>query len=216
MTKPAVNITRQPAPSRIAGRWPVLGAAVMMLVGGLVVAYPFVPAVSYALRKPTPSLPYASKLVAAGRAAPAGLSLPTIGTKPIPKDNRLVIPAIGVDMPIIEGKDEKVLYRGGAWRIPTSSTPDQGGNTVLSGHRWQYRPPSNRTLYLLDKVKEGDLVVVYWRGREYDYKIVGHEVVAPNRVDILAKTDQPRLTIFTCTPLFSTKQRLVLYGQLIS
>ena len=190
-----------------------------MLAGGTIVSYPLWPAIGFAVKKPTPTLPYASKLSSTdtGSAAIATLGqLPVIGTKPTPAENRVVIPSIGVDMEIFEGPDEKTLDKGGIWRIPSTSTPDQGGNTVVSGHRWRYLPPSNSTLYLLDKVKDGEPVIVYWHGKEYDYRISGREVVDPSRVEILNNTATPRLTIFTCTPLYSTKQRLVLYGELIS
>ncbi len=190
-----------------------------MLIGVAIVSYPLWPAIGFAVNKPTPTLPYTTRLGSSptGTAAIATLSqLPTIGNKPTPAENRVVIPSIGVDMEIFEGPNEKTLDRGGIWRIPNTSTPDQGSNTVVSGHRWRYLPPSNSTLYLLDKVKDGEPVIVYWRGKEYDYRISGREVVDPSRVEILGPTDKPRLTIFTCTPLYSTKQRLVLYGELIS
>ena len=67
-----------------------------------------------------------------------------------------------------------------------------------------------------DKVKNGEPVLVYWKGQEYDYVITGREIVNPDHVQILNNTAEPRLTIFTCTPVFSTKHRLVLYGKLIS
>ncbi len=143
-------------------------------------------------------------------------SLPVIADQPVPKDNRLVIPSIGVNMPIFEGPTQKTLDRGGIWHIPNTSDPIKGGNMVLSGHRWQYLPPSSTTLYLLDKVKLGEPIIVYWHGQEYDYSVSDREIVNPNRTDIQNDTLQPRLTIFTCTPLFSTKQRLVLLGQLIT
>ena len=201
------------------GRLALLFPIILMLAGGTIVSYPLSPAIGFAVKKPTPTLPYASKLSSTdtGSAAIATLGqLPVIGTKPTPAENRVVIPSIGVDMEIFEGPDEKTLDKGGTWRIPSTSTPDQGGNTVVSGHRWRYLPPSNSTLYLLDKVKDGEPVIVYWHGKEYDYRISGREVVDPSRVEILNNTATPRLTIFTCTPLYSTKQRLVLYGELIS
>lgn len=201
------------------GRLALLFPIILMLAGGTIVSYPLWPAIGFAVKKPTPTLPYASKLSSTdtGSAAIATLGqLPVIGTKPTPAENRVVIPSIGVDMEIFEGPDEKTLDKGGIWRIPSTSTPDQGGNTVVSGHRWRYLPPSNSTLYLLDKVKDGEPVIVYWHGKEYDYRISGREVVDPSRVEILNNTATPRLTIFTCTPLYSTKQRLVLYGELIS
>lgn len=209
-----------PAATPVAGRrkrvWQWLVAWLLIVVGGTLVLYPFIPAIRFALFKPKPVLPYQTRIAGLAGHPLQNLQLPVIGNKPIPAGNRLVIPSIGVDMPILEGPTEKTLDRGGIWHIPNTSDPLHGGNMVLSGHRWQYLPPSSTTLYLLDKVKNGDPVLVYWRGKEYDYTISGREIVNPNRVDILNNTTQPRLTIFTCTPLFSTKQRLVLYGQLIS
>lgn len=201
------------------GRLAFIVPILLMLTGAVIVSYPLWPAIGFALKKPTPTLPYATKLASTstGTAAIATLSqLPVIGNKPTPAENRVVIPSIGVDMEIFEGPNEKTLDKGGIWRIPNTSTPDKGGNTVVSGHRWRYLPPSNSTLYLLDKVKDGEPVIVYWQGKEYDYRISGREVVDPTRVEILENTPEPRLTIFTCTPLYSTKQRLVLYGELIS
>lgn len=202
------------AKSKFRAIWPGL---LLILVGLALVVYPFLPSWQYRLAQPQPQLPYVSKLPAStlNQVAAAGNHLPNIGTKPIPTTNRLVIPTIGVDMLIVDGPDERALDRG-IWHIPNTSNPVDGGNVVLSGHRWRYLPPSNATLYLLDKVKDGELVILYWGGQEYDYRINRREVVNPNRVDILQNTPAPRLTIFTCTPLFSTKQRLVLYGELIS
>lgn len=194
-------------------RW---GSLAVMVLGAAIISYPLWPAVEFALTKPKPVIPYQTRLSDQPSAWEALPSLPIIADRPIPKDNRLVIPSIGVDMSILEGPTEKTLDRGGIWHIPNTSNPERGGNTVLSGHRWQYLPPSSRTLYLLDKVKDGQPVILYWHGQEYDYTITGREIVTPDRTDILQNTDQPQLTIFTCTPLYSTKQRLVLYGHLIS
>lgn len=185
----------------------------------MLVAYPFLPGLKFALLRPRPTLPYQTRLTALAQStSPLRnlASLPVVANKPVPSANRLVIPSINVNMPILEGPTEKVLDRGGIWHLPKTSDPVKGGNMVVSGHRWMYLPPSSTTLYLLDKVKTGEPVIVYWRGQEYDYQIYAREVVNPTRTDILNATAEPRLTIFTCTPLFSTKQRLVLYGHLIS
>jgi len=189
----------------------------LIIIGLAIISYPFWPAIGYALHKPRPTLPYQTKLSNLNANNPLNNlpRLPEIGNRPVPADNRLVIPSINVDMSILEGPNEQTLNRGGIWHIPNTSNPKQGSNTVLSGHRWQYLPPSNATLYLLDKVQVGEPVIVYWQGQEYDYRITGREVVDPNRIDILGPTAEPRLTIFTCTPLYSTKQRLVLYGSII-
>lgn len=198
-------------------RLPLILALILLLTGGVIVSYPFWPGIKYALARPTPVLPYKTALSGTSNLTSLHLpSLPVVSNKPVPKDNRLVIPSIGVDMPIYEGATQKTLDRGGLWHIPNTSDPVLAGNMVLSGHRWQYRPPSSTTLYLLDKVKVGEPMVLYWHGQEYDYTITAEDIVNPDRVDILNNTDQPQLTIFTCTPLFSIKQRLVIYGKLIS
>ncbi|MBU4331595.1 class E sortase [Patescibacteria group bacterium] len=129
--------------------------------------------------------------------------------------NKIIIPKIGVDMKIIEGADANVLYQG-AWHIPGTSAPDKGGNTVISAHRYLYQPPSSRTFYLLDKLGVGDIVKVIWRDKEYQYQVKEIKVVDPGQVEILSNTTQPVLTLFTCTPLFTSEKRLVVVADYIS
>ncbi|MBU0707077.1 sortase [Patescibacteria group bacterium] len=131
-----------------------------------------------------------------------------------PDINTLVIPKIGVEMPIVEGEDESALDDG-AWRIPHTSEPDLGGNTVVSGHRFKFLPPSSETFYLLDKMEIGDQFTIYWEKIRYDYEIFETKVVEPTAVEIQDNTEDSRVTIFTCTPLFSTAQRLVVIGTLL-
>lgn len=183
-----------------------LGLA-LIVIGLVLLGYPFFPWVRYAVLRPKPAVPYTTKLAGTSYLPVAGPREPTK-----PQGNRLVIPKIGVDVPIVEGPTETALWRG-VWRIPGTSSPDKGGNTVLSGHRFQYRPPNSSTLYLLDRLQNGDPIIVYWNDQEYDYVVRERRVVNPDAVEILAPTDKPQLTIFTCTPLFTTKQRLVLIAE---
>ncbi len=183
-------------------------ASIAAIVVGLVIlAIPFSPWIIYETFKPAPVYPYQTKL--------AGTSvlpdIPDVKKPEPPKGNRLVIPKIGVDVAIVEGKDERALYRG-IWHLPDTSTPDRGGNTVLTGHRFQYLS-GPKTLYLLDRMQPGEIIIVYWQGKEYDYRVTKRKVVNPDAVEILDNTKAPQLTIFTCTPIFSTKQRLVLFAE---
>lgn len=130
----------------------------------------------------------------------------------IPDENTLIIPAVGIDVPIVEGSTDEALDRG-AWRRPSTSTPDAGGNTVITGHRFKYLPPSNLTFYHLDKVEVDDDIVVYWEGKRYDYTVTDVFVVEPGQVEIESNTADPRLTLYTCTPLWTAKQRLVVLAE---
>lgn len=143
--------------------------------------------------------------------------------KPIvdPSHKQLVIPKIGVDMSVIvTGKeyDEADAYAAlnkGAWLYTTTSTPNEGGNTVIAGHRFKYLPPSSNTLYSLDKLEKGDDILVYWQGREYTYRVVNEKVIHPTDLSILNTTPSPTLTLITCTPVFSNTNRLVVTASLV-
>lgn len=184
----------------------------LMVLGAGIVSYPFSPWIVYKLGRPEPVFPYATKLTNAKSALPAVGDKPVVPkTNSLPADDRLVIPKIGVDVTIVAGQDERALEKG-IWYIPNTSSPDRGGNTVLSGHRFRYLA-GPKTLYLLDQMQIGDIIIVYWKGQEYDYQVVERRIVTPDAVEILDPTPEPQLTIFTCTPVFSTKQRLVLVAK---
>ena len=128
--------------------------------------------------------------------------------------NRLIITKIGVNAPIVESKSAEYGLSKGAWHMPDSSTPDKGGNTVITGHRFKYLPPSNLTFYLLDKLNKGDLIMVVWHNKDYIYRVREIKVVPKTDLSILKQSDKPILTIFTCHPIYSTEQRLVVISDL--
>lgn len=216
----------------------------LISIGLVVFSFPFWPIIRYKVAGPistpeAPVFPYESNLIADDGtvAAPetenplqiltnvreaVNAPLPTprrvkakVTQKKRPADNRLVIPKIGVNLPIVEGDNSENALWKGAWRVTDSSNPKEGGNTVLSAHRFRYRPPSNLTLYLLDQVKKGDVMIVYWEGKEYDYRVSDTKIVPRENTDIAEPTLTDQLTVFTCHPLFSTKERLVVVGELI-
>ena len=131
--------------------------------------------------------------------------------------NRVIIKKIGVDAPIIEAPESELntALNKGAWRMPQTSTPEKGSNTVISAHRFKYLPPNNLTFYLLDKLAVGDIVNVIWENKEYDYRVVESKIVLPTEISILDATDKPILTLFTCDPIWSQDKRLVVIGELI-
>jgi len=131
---------------------------------------------------------------------------------PFPSDNRLIVPAMHLDMPIIEGPNEYSLMKG-PWRLPQTSTPDKGGNTVIAGHRFTYNNPQG-TFYFLDKVHVGDTFAIYWQSKEYLYQVASSQVVPPTQISIEAPTSAPEVTLFTCTPIWWPKNRLVIVGSL--
>lgn len=144
----------------------------------------------------------------------ASLSGESGGDDPIPEENTLVIPEIFLNETVLEGDSISVIEDGKVWRRPNTSTPDNGGNTVIIGHRWSYNDPA--TFYHLDKMEIGDKFSVYWNMEEYVYEVTETKVVPATEVSIEEQTEDARLTLYTCTPLWTASERLVVVSKLIS
>jgi sortase A len=129
----------------------------------------------------------------------------------IPNDNTLVIPRLSMQEIIYDGPTAATL-RKGVWHRPQTSSPDHDSNTVLVGHRFTYDGPA--IFYSLDKVKQGDSIIIYWQHKKYTYKVSAILVVPPTAIEIEAPSTDPLLTIYTCTPLFTAKNRLVIQAKL--
>jgi sortase A len=125
----------------------------------------------------------------------------------------LSIDSTNISGRISEGTTSHAMMEG-FWHFPTSAFPGKKGNVVIIGHRFQYLPPAKNTFFNLDKVKIGDSVVIAQDEGSYTYIVTTIQVVEPNDISILQKTDDYRLTLITCTPLWTSEQRLVITAKL--
>src|ERR671933_818200 len=90
------------------------------------------------------------------------------------------------------------------------------GNFALAGHRVTYGKPLNR----IAELQVGDPVVVETGDAWYVYRVTGHEVVTPDRVDVIAPVPgqpdaaptQRIITLTACHPEFSARYRYVVHG----
>jgi sortase A len=175
-------------------------SVVVIFLGLYISLSPFLPQISYLLRDKSlaASVPYAGELaesVGAGNITQR------------PEGNRVVIPSIQIDEQIKEGGGIWVIHDGGTWRRPQTSTPADDGNMVIVGHRFYGNNIS--TFYHLDKVLVGQKLALFWEGKEYLYEVTETKVVEATAVEIEAPTKDKQLTIYTCTPIWTAKQRLV-------
>lgn len=124
----------------------------------------------------------------------------------------LYIPSIGVSENIIEAQDIKQVHER-VWHRPATGDPKNGGNTVLVAHRYA-TIGGNRasTFYHLPKLISGDMIYVVWDGVLYTYKVQTTETVLPTAVSIESPTPENRLTLYTCTPLWTASHRFVVYA----
>lgn len=145
-----------------------------------------------------------------------------------PSDNRLYIPRINKNVPLVDvpshqnwNQLENFIQKGlqeGVVVHPVSHAPGNFGNFFLTGHSSYYDWDPGRfkdVFALLHEVKEGDIVEVYWEGKKYEYKIKESKVVPPTAVEVLNQPkDKSILTLMTCTPVGTNKNRLILVGEL--
>jgi sortase A len=148
---------------------------------------------------------------------PTTLTQSVEGNKPLPKNtsidgNRLSIPVMNLDEPILEGQSEKTVNKG-VWKLPNSADPGAGSNTVLVGHRYSYNPGIAHPFYSLDIVNVGDSIGVYWNNTLFTYVVTQILIVPPEAVEIEAPTEEEQLTIYTCTPLWTSNSRLVVIAK---
>lgn len=129
-----------------------------------------------------------------------------------PEQNTLVVPTLNMQELVYEGNTDDILKLG-VWRRPMSSTPDKQSNTVLAGHRFTYSDPA--VFYHLDKIKQGDEIILYWQKKKYIYRTASIKEVPPTAGEVELPTKDPVLTMYTCAPLWSLKNRLVVQANLI-
>ncbi len=179
-------------------------SVIVILLGLYIAVSPFLPEISYRLRDKSAdaSAPYSGDLAQ---------SVGSNSNSEIPQENRIVIPSIQVNEPIKESSNIGVINDGGTWRRPNVSTPDQNDNTVIVGHR--FFKDNISTFYHLDKVKPGHRLAVYWDGKEYLYEVTETKVVDPSAVEIENRSDEKKLTIYTCTPIWTARERLVVIAK---
>ena len=148
--------------------------------------------------------------------------------KVYPSDNRLYIPRINKNVPLVSVPNhqnwnqlEKNIQKGlqeGVVVHPISHAPGNFGNLFLTGHSSYYQWDSGRfkdVFALLHEVKVGDNIEVYWEGKKYIYRIKHSEVVKPTQVEVLNQPkDRFLITLMTCTPVGTNKNRLILTGEL--
>ena len=148
-------------------------------------------------------------LVAGARAFTASLAAdPASGGVPI---GRVVIPKIGVDAVLVEGTGRGDLREGpGHW--PETPLPGLGGNFVVSGHRTTYGAP----FFRLDKLAEGDEIDVLLPYVAARYRVTRSLIVRPNQTDVVAQRGVEELSLATCHPIYSARQRLVVQAEMVS
>ncbi|MEU1512268.1 class E sortase [Streptomyces sp. NPDC005811] len=139
----------------------------------------------------------------------------------------LRVPRLGLRVPVAEGTDKrKVLNKGYVGHYTHTQQPGQAGNFALAGHRNTHGEPFR----YLNRLKKGDTVEVETRNTTYTYTV---DQILPRTSPRDAGVIRPvprsltepaygytlpghYLTLTTCTPEYTSRYRLVVWGKLVS
>ncbi|MGH9186317.1 MAG: sortase, partial [Acidimicrobiales bacterium] len=126
---------------------------------------------------------------------------------------RLKIPDIHVDVVVVEGTTAKSL-RAGAGHYAGTPMPCEEGNVAIAGHRTTYGRPLNHT----DLLEPGDLIILEIPIGTCTYRVNKPPfVVSPTNVSVIENTPGvSQLTLTTCHPKGSIRQRLIIQADLVS
>lgn len=109
---------------------------------------------------------------------------------------------------IVEGTTLEQLNRHGLGHYDTTQMPGQVGNFAVAGHRNGYGQP----LGDVDKLQEGDPIIVRTQDYWYVYHYTSYKIVLPTQTEVVAANPENpgaaptkrMLTMTTCEPKYST------------
>ncbi|WP_133911033.1 class E sortase [Streptomyces sp. NBC_00582] len=138
----------------------------------------------------------------------------------------LHIPKLDVVVPIAEGvSNKKVLDKGmvghyGEGTLKTAMPEDKTGNFGLAGHRNTHGEPFR----YINRLSAGDDIVVETQDEYFVYKMTSSlPVTSPSNTSVLDAVPPQSgftgpgryITLTTCTPEFTSKYRLIVWGKMV-
>jgi sortase A len=111
---------------------------------------------------------------------------------------------------VVEGVGRNDL-KNGVGHMPSTPLPGQPGNSVISGHRTTYGAPFHE----FDQLNPGDIIEVETGLGVHIYEVRETIIVRPTEVWVTDQREGAWLTLTTCHPKFSSRQRLVVFAELV-
>ena len=134
---------------------------------------------------------------------------------------RIEIPAIDVDIVVVEGTDTASLQKGPGHYTPSqdaatrrrgdgSAFPGQGKTVGIAGHRTTYKAPFNR----LDDLEKGDSITLEMPYATFRYEVEKIDIVDPGAIEVVENVGYEQLVLSACHPLYSAAQRIIAFARL--
>ncbi|MEA2024175.1 MAG: sortase [Actinomycetota bacterium] len=111
---------------------------------------------------------------------------------------------------IVEGVELRYL-KNGAGHMSRTPLPGLPGNSVISGHRTTYGAPFHE----IGDLVPGDVIEIDTALGTHTYAVRETIIVGPTELWVTEPRDGAWLTLTTCHPKFSSRQRLIVFAELV-
>ena len=156
----------------------------------------------------------------------------TIDFNTLPPGNRLIIPDLNIDAPLIDTEENGVIdfskenfdeeLTKGVVKYPTTPTPGNKGNTLIFGHtssEWWKKNEYGVIFRNIPKLKAGQKFYVIWNGKKTAYEMVERKVVRPKDVENyyheFSDKNESYLTLMGCYPIWTADKRMMVVAKKI-
>lgn len=156
--------------------------------------------------------------------------IPPLNMSIAPPDDRIIIPRINKNVPIVAVSTENLIKRDwtalesdiqgalqdGVVHYPGTAQAGEKGNVVITGHSsyFPWDPGRFKDVFaLLHEIVVGDELIVYHDQKPFRYKVYKTQVVTPDQIEILTQEGDDRLTLITCTPVGTNLKRLIVLAE---
>jgi len=132
---------------------------------------------------------------------------------------RLKIPDLGLDIAVQEAKDletAKKLLNKGAVLLFEEDKKNGSQNLLIAGHSSVYPWQETQPVFAsLETIKEGSLINLSIGKEINNFQVIAKKVVPKEELVFLAKPHTTILTLMTCVPVGTTKNRLLVIAEKI-
>ena len=156
----------------------------------------------------------------------------TIDFNTLPPGNRLIIPDLNINAPLIDTEASGVIdfskenfdeeLTKGVVKYPTTPIPGNKGNTLIFGHtssEWWKKNEYGVIFRNIPKLKAGQKFYVIWNGKKTAYEMVERKVVRPKEVENyyheFSDKEESYLTLMGCYPIWTADKRMMIVAKKI-
>ena len=150
----------------------------------------------------------------------------------LPPTNRIVIPSINLDVPLVESRIQNSKdfsetafdadLENGVVKYPTTPNPWEWGNSFFFGHTSQEywkKNPYGTVFRNIPQLKPWETIQIVRDGVLYEYKVVDTVIVKPKDVSDsymnFWSADKEYITLMWCYPIWRADKRMMVFAERI-